>query len=258
MLCRDDPLSAHDQTSARFYDRDATSYDESRWKSPGGGATRRAQGELFNDLIAGWRGSGAVLEVGSGTGRFSVLLARRASRIVLADLSLEMLRRASAVVSAEGVHAPTVQASLAALPLRYRTFDYAVCVNVLNHVESLEAGLDALAETVMEGGEVVFNFANRRGLYWPVAAYITRRRRAIGRPVPSRWDSRPEVEAACVRAGLVVVERRGHLHAPRPLDRVVPAAVIRFVNGRLPAPLLLRLSSFVFLRCTVVGRADSS
>ncbi len=55
-----------------FYNVDSQSYDE-RWESKGGAFTNAVQQQILNELCSDWQ-NGRVLEVGSGTARFSIPL----------------------------------------------------------------------------------------------------------------------------------------------------------------------------------------
>jgi 2-polyprenyl-3-methyl-5-hydroxy-6-metoxy-1,4-benzoquinol methylase len=70
---------------------------------------------------------GSVLDVGCGTGRHSIELARRSYSVTGLDLSREMLARAAASAEAAGVSVEWVRsdASRFALPERY---DGAICL----------------------------------------------------------------------------------------------------------------------------------
>jgi len=70
---------------------------------------------------------GSILDVGCGTGRHSIELARRGYSVTGLDLSREMLARAAASADAAGVSVEWVHADAArfALPERY---DGAICL----------------------------------------------------------------------------------------------------------------------------------
>lgn len=80
---------------------------------------------LRDALERGGLGDGRCVEVGSGTGFATPLLAERFAPLVAVDLSLEMLRRAPADRGAR------VQADAAALPLAAAAVDCVALVNAL-------------------------------------------------------------------------------------------------------------------------------
>lgn len=68
---------------------------------------------------------GSWLEVGSGTGAGSAVLDGRVASVVATDISAEMLRHASAVA------VPRMRSDAAVLPVRDRSIDAALLVNML-------------------------------------------------------------------------------------------------------------------------------
>jgi SAM-dependent methyltransferase len=127
----------------RAVTREAAS-DPTSWTTERRAETR----ERFDDLAADWtarfgghpgrdaplvdaleRGgpfrAGTALDLGSGTGLQTPVLAERFERVVAIDLSFAMLERAPAAA------APRVQADGAQLPLRSASVDVAVLVNAL-------------------------------------------------------------------------------------------------------------------------------
>ena len=119
-----------------FYNVDSRSYDE-RWGSKGGAFTNTAQQQILGDLCADWEDS-SVLEVGSGTARFSIPLLRKQSRMTLADISAGMLATARQKIEeagfGNGVEA-YVESSIYELPFADDSFDHAISLNVFNHLE---------------------------------------------------------------------------------------------------------------------------
>jgi SAM-dependent methyltransferase len=105
------------------------------------------------------------------------------------------------------------------------SFDAAVAVTSLHHVEPLEASLQRLAEVLAPGGLLVVDEFDVGTFDEPAAAWWLRQRRALG--------GAPEKSAADL-----VAEHRAHLH---PLTRIV-AALEPFFEVRTPAygPYLYR------------------
>ena len=98
-----------------------------------------------------------VLEVGAGSGHYTVPIARRCGELVATDSSqtmLEYLTKRAARANLTNV--VTSVAALPALGVERDAFDGALAVGVLNYVEDLDACLSALAAAVRPGGWVVF------------------------------------------------------------------------------------------------------
>jgi len=124
-----------------------------RWdglQAPTRGETLRRMLAPFAPLLGA---SGAILEVGTGTGALIPCLSERApgARLVSVDLAGEMLHRArqrcpdAAVVQADA-HRP---------PFATPHFDLVVCHNSFPHFADKPAALNALARTLRPGGHLL-------------------------------------------------------------------------------------------------------
>ncbi len=109
----------------RYYDRIAYSSDRDL-QTDGGlhGYLRRLE-----KILAGIKGI-AVLEVGAGSGRFSIALEERGFNVLATDLSHEMLRRLSQRCS----DIATIVADAHHLPFRDGIFDSVFSSDVLEHL----------------------------------------------------------------------------------------------------------------------------
>lgn len=112
--------------------------------------------EIFDDYfrIFPWPvlppGGGTGIDVGCGTGRWSMLVAPRVAHLHLLDASADALAVARQNLnSANNVsfHA----ASVAAIPLPDASLDFAYSLGVLHHVPDTEAAIDAIARKLKPG-----------------------------------------------------------------------------------------------------------
>jgi len=73
---------------------------------------------------------GRVLDIGCGTGRHVIHLARKGHRVVGVDLSSHMIRVAKRKIRQVGVAATLIQADMVDLPRLFKasSFDYALCM----------------------------------------------------------------------------------------------------------------------------------
>jgi SAM-dependent methyltransferase len=130
-----------------------------------------------------------VLEVGAGDGELAALLRDAGYEIVAID------------PAGEGEVLPVALLDLAAPPA---SFDAAVAVVSLHHVEPLEPSLRRLAEVVRPGGALVVDEFDVALFDEPAAGWLVERWRETGRE-----PGRPPAE--------IVSHMRSHLH---PLDAI--------------------------------------
>jgi SAM-dependent methyltransferase len=95
-------------------------------------------------------GSGALLDLGCGTGSYSVALAERGWKVTGVDISEDMLRRARA----RGVDA--VRADATALPFADESFDAAVSIFTHTDFDDFPGALREVARVLREGAPFVY------------------------------------------------------------------------------------------------------
>ncbi len=240
-----------DSSNRSFYNADSESYDRQRWESKGGAFTNGIQQQILHELCVDWENS-HVLEVGSGTARFTIPLLRKHNRMTLADISSGMLAMAqNKIVEAglgNGVEA-YVEGSIYELPFADNSFDHALSLNVFNHLERPGDALKQLARVIRPGSTLLFNYANLCSYYWPAARRINRQHRAIGRDVFSTWERPAQMRRLIDQAGLNLVRQLGHVHVPLAMEKypVLPA-VCAFDSLSRRGPLK-RFAPFHFCLC---------
>ena len=96
-----------------------------------------------------------VLEAGCGAGRFTEWLVQSGAFVHSIDLSMAV--EANKETIGERNNYVVAQANILSLPFPQASFDYVICLGVLQHLPSPEAGIEALWAMVKPGGRLVFD-----------------------------------------------------------------------------------------------------
>jgi 2-polyprenyl-3-methyl-5-hydroxy-6-metoxy-1,4-benzoquinol methylase len=126
-------------------------------------------GELLADtqerVVAGFLGpldTLQVIDVGTGTGRAAIALARRGAHVTGVDASSEMLEVARSRAEAEGADVRFEAGDAHALPFADRSFDAAVSLRVLMHTPGWAQAVGELCRVSRR--RVVFDYPSARSL----------------------------------------------------------------------------------------------
>ena len=145
--------------NSRYHDAAASSYD-SKWGIDFG---QIGQSQVLGKLrkIVGSeldRGYGRALEIGSGTGYFSLNLLQTGivGEATCTDISAGMLARLEANAELLGVPVNTVRAEAEALPFEDCSFDLVLGHAVLHHLPDLERALREFHRVLRSGGRIAF------------------------------------------------------------------------------------------------------
>jgi len=168
-------------------------------RTPIGRRLRAREDELIFGALDGLlRGGETVLDVGCGTGRYTLPLARRCERVVAFDSSPAMLEHLEARLGREGVS--NVESSRVSVPgdLRGRSeaYDGIVMIGVFSYIAALEESIAALALLLKPGAWLLFTVVP--------PSLEGKLHRLTNRLVGSRVYVRPvaEVQGAARAAGL--------------------------------------------------------
>jgi ubiquinone/menaquinone biosynthesis C-methylase UbiE len=225
----------------RPFDGAAATYDE-WYKSPLGAFAEQVERRAVFELLAPEAGE-LILDVGSGTGRYTLDLFRRGARAVGVEPSAGMLAIAQERRSPAG--GPSyVRAAGEALPFHPRTFDAVVIVTTLEFAGDPDALLSEAVQATRIGGRVVVGALSRSG---PWAA----RRRRSRSPLwaGARFFMEDELRAMLERYGLV--RSRRVLLVPPQLARV-PSPLLMLLE-RLGVVLARRWAAFIAVRVHLEG-----
>jgi ubiquinone biosynthesis O-methyltransferase len=121
----------------------------------------------FFDRLMAWPGQ-AVLDLGCGGGFMSEELASRGASVIGVDVSRGAIAIATRHAAGRGLPIRYLVASGEDLPLPSRSVDCVVCVDVLEHVRSLDHVLDEIRRVLRPGGIFLFDTINRT----PLARFV--------------------------------------------------------------------------------------
>jgi ubiquinone/menaquinone biosynthesis C-methylase UbiE len=156
-----------------------------------------------------------VLEVGCGTGNYTVPVARRCARTVAVDASPKMLRYARERLDREGLSGVETRLErLSSGPGLGQGFDGALAIGVLNYIRDIEGALRTMISSLKPGGWTIFNVPARsvEGRIYALAEFANRRRIylyslpeivGLGKKIGLRIDT--AVAAGLSRGGITVV-----------------------------------------------------
>ena len=106
--------------------------------------------------------SGVCLDVGCGTGRYSLRIAQNDVEVVALDLSLKMLKRLKWKTKNSDVYdrVSVVVADGERLPFRENAFDCLVCALTFDHFEDCEGTAEDFSRALKDGGLCVLSVFN--------------------------------------------------------------------------------------------------
>jgi ubiquinone/menaquinone biosynthesis C-methylase UbiE len=201
-----------------FYNNDALKYD-TRWSTAGGLHTDRIQKKIVMALCSQWRGK-KVLEIGAGTGRFSLGLLDIVGQLTVVDLAATMLQVIKNKLQ-QREQTPNlleyINASIYALPLKPNSFDCIVSINLFNHLENIELALRQCSRLIKKDGYFLFNYPNLYSYFWPIAYKINLSSKAIQKNVYSQWMRPSSIQNQLKTTGFEIEKKIGHVHLPRSL-----------------------------------------
>jgi 2-polyprenyl-6-hydroxyphenyl methylase/3-demethylubiquinone-9 3-methyltransferase len=154
---------------------------------------------------------GRLLEVGCGVGITARRFAEAGWTVIASDVSMEMVRRASAASSSAAPIAGALRCDVRHLPFRGGSAGAVVCHGVLEYVAGIEGTVGELRRVIEPGGVLVATIPSRLSpAIWAAAVLGLAARRRRGRGPAARLRARHlfpgQLDAIARSAGLV---RRG-------------------------------------------------
>ncbi|MBP1627411.1 MAG: polysaccharide deacetylase [Holophagaceae bacterium] len=207
-----------------FYDDLAATYDHEQFET-GVSLARRTEQALFEArLPALLRGGERVLEIGAGTGIFTLPIAAKAGEVLAVDISRNMLNLLEAKARAAGVlNIRTLAANVEESPLE-GPFDLVCAFSALEYMKDLSSLIQRLGPQMAPGGRIYLLTA-RRSLF----RFFTQMGNAMRQGLWLRARSRREMTRMLEAAGFEVVSIKGHL-----LRCLISGGMLLEVEARWP------------------------
>jgi ubiquinone/menaquinone biosynthesis C-methylase UbiE len=145
--------------NTRYHDAAAGDYDAKWGIDFGATGQQQVRGKLVKALGgAGDESFGDALEIGSGTGYFSLNLLQLGAieRLTATDISPGMLERLAATAGDLGLQIETVATDAERLPFRDESFDLVFGHAVLHHIPDLGRAFAEFRRVLRPGGAIAF------------------------------------------------------------------------------------------------------
>jgi SAM-dependent methyltransferase len=242
--------------NVRYHDLAAQHYDSKWGISYGEVGQAQVTAKLRKALGHEPRRYGRALEIGAGTGYFSLNLLRAGvvGEAVATDISPGMLRRLAESADELGMDVETAACEAAELPFEDNSFDLVFGHAVLHHLPDLNAAFREFARVLRPGGVVAFcgepSFYGDRIAAWPkrganAVAPLWRALMGAG-PRPSNgngnggWSEEDRLEQVVDVHAFTPAELSGHAHAAgledvRVSGEELAASLFGWVNRTLEA-----------------------
>lgn len=217
----------------------ADGFDQLRFGGPIGRYLLETQERLLLDAFAPVAGR-RLLDVGTGTGRAAIALAREGADVVGLDASPEMLRVARAAAAASHVTLELGLADAHRLPLPDLSVDGAVCLRVLMHAIDWRTCVAELCRVARWRVMVDFPALGSFATFESATRRVAHR---LGRRVePYRVLRERDVRTAFARAGFRTVSVRRQFVLPIAAHKAIGAPRFTLASERAFATVgLLRL-----------------
>lgn len=254
---RNETTDAEKQNTHSVYEKLAAEYDD---RIPGSGPsddnfTASERDFLLNKVSPGQD----VLDIGCGTGRFTVPMAALGANVSGLDMSGSMLRVAASKLEAKGLSADLREGDMAAMPFDDASFDIVTSMLALMHIplEDRQQVFKEASRVLRPGGRLLISVKNsvierffRADRFAAVditdvdSKTLTFTETNDGDDLEASWYSfsPSDIAALCAASGLVVTHLRGNSPVSAWLadevlaDPVVSAFVSKFENALSDVP----------------------
>ena len=229
----------------RFYEEEAKVYDETRFRSSHGAYVDSVQKSAVLELMGNCNDK-HILEIGSGTGRFTRELTKRGAHVVCVDLSRKMHEQSRLALRYDGAEYFVMSGS--DMGFATESFDVCLTVNVMSHIRNTSEVFAEVRRVLKKGGFFVANFPNMSGIYFPIGGFVNLFERSLQAPVYSRWYTLGALTRSLKCAGLNPVRLLGHMIFPKKYCPVMLFNCLRELDHRISNTNMCFLSGDLFIK----------
>jgi ubiquinone/menaquinone biosynthesis C-methylase UbiE len=207
-----------------FYEGDAEMYDADRFSTIQGIYTDRAQKQIVLSMVNSCNAK-RILDLGCGTGRFSIEIAKQGAGVTALDPSrsmLEQMKRKKNNAEINLIHGNGYK-----LPFKDNIFDGVVCINVINHVTDYNILIREISRVLQKDGFVIMTISNFFSFYLPLAVYVNITKRSVQNDVYTKWTTRAEIKKSLTAAGFEIDDIVGYIVFPK---RHVPKLLMNMLK----------------------------
>jgi len=179
---------SHGNDVIGFYEKNASKYDTERFSNKEGIFIDKIQKNIIYSFGNSFANK-SILDLGCGTGRFSIELAHSKANVTSFDASFSMLIQLKDKIRDQNLDINFVKGNGYQLPFKDDTFDGCICINVLDHIADQTCLIKEISRILKKDGFLIINFSNLFSIYLPIALYINLRKKSVQNEVYAEWIS---------------------------------------------------------------------
>ncbi|MBF0197633.1 MAG: methyltransferase domain-containing protein [Planctomycetes bacterium] len=157
-------LEGHTEKVSEIFSKDFVQKYKSRWDKSAAKLTELKIKQLLAQASSGAKGS-LFVDVGAGFCKYSQVLLNAGVQPVAVDLSEDMLRASTEILSPEEAHQiDRIVADSSKLPFKTDSFDGFVCINVFQYLERPRESLQESRRVCSAGADFIIHMINLQDL----------------------------------------------------------------------------------------------
>jgi len=202
------------------YNMSALRYDHRRRVEKKGSLLSNYDIRLFNEMFPKLEKNQSILEVGAGTGRFTLPALKKAYSIIATDINNSLLEKLKEKIR-ESQYEANCQIKIEDmfnLSFDDNTFDLAYSLHVIPRLITLEDQTNALKEitrVIKPKGKLLFNYRNRNSLYGMIHKDFAPTSR--------------EIDMILSKCGFKIIQKRGKWLITRKTLDILPYFMCNYV-----------------------------